>query len=449
MPRILGAGSLACLFVTHQAGAVLKTDYGLGYTGVYTNNIYRSENYRQQEGINMLTGLLSLNERSQRTELKLDTEVQGRQYWRHSYGSGMLYGLDGLAKAVVLPKRMTLSVRDVYTQAPVDPLMVLSPSNRQNINTFSAGPNFFLYFDPIDILEFGGRYEDDYYQAAPTGAHRYLGYVRLLHRMSPGADISLNYEPSKVYYNNTTLNPDYTREDSFLGFHYKPYETSFTVDAGHTRIDRIGLPPLSGLLAVGRITTRATRKSSFELSARREYGDAGRYALNVTPVTNAPTPLVTNPAELVSGGLYLGRYVNGRYTYRREYGTDRVHLFAWRLDYVSSPLSQKLSGGTFNIGYDFSDVWTASVFGGYVRTQYLSVARTDQDEIAGPGLRYRVTPHLDLDAESIWDRRISTAPGQGFHEWRAVFSVSYNTNPGAAETNPFLSDQNMSYFISR
>jgi hypothetical protein len=447
VPAILGAGSLACLFFSHQASALLTTNYGLGYTGVYTNNIYRSETDPHQEGINILTGLMSLHEHSRRTEVRLYTEVQGRDYWRHSYGSGALYGLDGLAKVVVLPKRFTLSMRDVFTQAPVDPFMVLSPSNRQNINTFSVGPNFFLYFDPIDILEFGGRYENDYYQSAPTSNYSYMGYVRLLHRISPRTNVSLNYQPSRVYYQNTLLNPDYTRQDAFVGFHTKPYETGFTIDVGRTVIDRVGLPQISGLLARARLSTRVTRKTSLELSGRQEYGDAGRYALDETPLTNVLVPLVSNPAQLVSGGLYRGRYVNGRYIYHREYGTDRLHLFAWRLDYLSSPLSQDLHGGTFNVGYDFSDVWTVSMFGGYVRTQYLSVARTDRDEIAGPGVRYRITPNLDLDFESIWDRRTSTAPGQGFNEWRAVFSISYNTNSNATETNPFLSNQDLSYFI--
>ncbi|MHB1950482.1 MAG: hypothetical protein ACYCQK_03310 [Acidiferrobacteraceae bacterium] len=449
MPRILRLGSLAGLLVAYQAGASLNTDYGIGYTGVYTNNVYRSDTNRQQEGINMLTGVMSLNEHSERTELKLDTEVQGRDYWRHSYGSGMLYGLDGYGRVTLLPRRLTFSVRDVFTQVPVDPLMVLSPSNRQNVNTFSAGPNVFLYFDPIDILELGGRYEKDSYQYAPTSGYRYLGFVHFLHRVSPNVDFSLNYDPSKVYFSDTSLNPDYTRQDAYVGFHLARLETSFRVDVGHTRINQVGQPPISGLLARGVIATKPRQKNSFALSATREYADAGRYALAVTPLTNAPGPLITSPAQLISGGLYLGRYVDGRYTYQREYGTDRVHLFAWRLDYLSSPLSQKLDGGTFNVGYDFSDVWTATVFGGYVHTHYLSFPRTDVDEIGGPGLRYRLTPNIDLDAESIWDRRLSTAQGQGFLEWRAVFSISYNTDQRAAEQNPFLSNANLSYFIYR
>lgn len=449
MPKILGAGSVVCLMAAHQAAASLTTDYGIGYSGVYTNNIYRSANNKQQEGINMVTGLLSLRESSARTQLSIDSEVQGRQYWRHSYGSGALYGLDAAGEAVVLPKRFTMTLDDVFTQAPIDPMLVLSPANRQNVNAFSVGPNFFVYFDPIDMLTFGGRYENDYYQFAPTSGHRALGYVRLQHAMSRHSDVSLNFEPSRVYYRDTTLNPDYTRKDTFFRLHAHPYETSFNVDVGHTSINEQGLRPLSGLLLRGAVRTQVTQKTSFELSGRREYGDAGRYALIVSPLINVPTPLVTNPAQLVSGGLYLGRYYDGRYLYRRQYGTDRIHLFAWRLNYITSPLSQELHGGTLNLGYDYSDAWTASLFGGYVRTQYLSFARTDHDAIGGPGLRYRITPQLNVDLESIWDRRTSTVPGQGFVEWRGVLSITYNTSPTNAVENPFLSNQNMSYFINR
>ena len=450
IPIILGAGSVALLFAAHQASAELTTDYGLGYTNVFTNNVYRSETDKQQEGINMVTGLFSMKESSASTEFHLDTEVQGRQYMRNSYPNGALYGLDGGGTLVVLPKRFTLSAADLFTQAPVDPLQVLSPANRQNVNTASVGPNFYAYLTPIDVFDFGGRYENDYYQSSPTSNHRDTGYFQLKHSLSTRSQISLNYDPSRVYYNDPTLNPDYSRQDIYLGLHARPYETTYTLDVGHTVITPIGQPRLSGPLIRGAVQGQITSRTSLELAARREYGDAGRYALDVvSPLTNVPAPLVTSPSQLVGGGLYLGNYLDGRWLYRRLYGSDRVHLFGWRLNYVTEPLSQELRGGTFNVGYDYSDAWTASLFGGYVRTEYLSIPRTDHSLVGGPALRYRFTPHLALDVESIWDRQRSTTVGQSFVEWRSVISISYNTSPGSSEQNPFLSNNNLSYLLYR
>ena len=436
--RMLGMGSCALAVLTVRAQAA-QVEYGLGYTGIYSDNIYRTNTDKQNEYISLFRGLFAYHKRTRRITTVLDLSATGREFANDTYGNDVLFGVDSLTHAVILPKIFRLSEHDIFTQAPIDPRFVLSPTNLQNTNAFSAGPNFSWYVTPIDAFRLRLRYQNFYYAAVPTTNYRWLAHARFVHAFSRRTDISLNYVPSRVLYRNTSIDPDYNRQDAYVGFGTRVDNSSITVDAGRTRIGVNGTRgTINGNLERITLTTDTSRRTRVTLAGDRSYGDAGRYALLEAPAQNLIVPVATNPSQIIGGGLYYGKTATLNFTYLRPYGTDRVNVFTERLDYLTAPLTQNLDGGVFNVGYDFTDRWTDSLFGDYVRVQYLDYHTDTRDYGGGMRLRYRLTPRLSVSLEGMYDRANSNDTVLAYNEWRAVVSVSYLTNPRRMRSNPFV-----------
>ena len=452
--RVLGLSSFALMAMSVRANAA-HIEYGLGYNGIYTNNIYRSNTNQQNEYINVFRGLFSYQKHGRRLDTHLDLEAMGRVFTRGTYGNDVLFGVNSLTHYIVLPKVFSLSERDIFTQAPIDPRFVMTPTNLQNTNAFSAGPNFSWFVDPIDAFKVDLRYRNFYYQKEPstfpqtysTSNYRWLAETRFVHAFSRTTKASINYVPSIVRYNNNIVNPDYRRQDVFLGLGTRIEGVGITAQGGRTRIEQTGQShTLNGTLARIALTDRLGPRSQLTAAADRSYGDAGRYALLEAPAPNLIVPIATNPSQIVGGGLYYGRLANLSYEYRRAYGVDRVTAFWQHLHYLTTTLSQQLEGGVFNIGYDISERWTDSLFGDYVKVHYFDYNANTRDYGGGMRVRYRLSPDLSVSLEGMYDRGLSTDSVLSYTEWRAIVGISYLTNPNRMRTDPFVHYTNSIFY---
>lgn len=436
--KSLGAGALVALLSTAVYAGQL--DYGATYSSLLTDNLPLTPD-GDPAWVNIGRGLLSYSERSETLEASLQSVVEGRVYAAEDrdYDPEVLFSLNGRATWAVSPRRLTFTVEDVFSpQAPVDPTLAVSVLNRQNINVFSLGPNAYFYPTPATTLEVNARYVNAYYEGATTDNERLTGAARLLRAVSPRTTVSLNYEPTRVDYQDNTLNPDYTREDWFVGLGTRVWDNGLGISLGRTTIARDNAPALDGSLARVTIGRQMTRAASLDLSASREYSDAARATLIVDPSTNVVAPTPTNPSEFVGGGIFYGEAVTALYQYRRDYGVSFVHAFWRELDYEVPLFDQRNHGVFFQLGYDYSADWTASLLGDYANIDYLEVERTDVTKGIGAQLLHRFRRDTSIFARLYRRQRDSDLASQNWQEWRAMIGIGYFTAPAAFATSPFL-----------
>src|SRR6266852_2269454 len=346
----LGAAALLLLNAT-QAVPAAQYDYGLSYSALYSDNLNRTPVNQDKEWVNIFRGLFSLSENSDDLKANLYSQLEYRNYSSSAFDDKFLFGLSSAATWSISPRRFSITVEDLYTQAPIDPTLALTPTNRQNTNAFSIGPNFIFRLTPVDRFEVGARAADYYYETAPTDSDRYSAYGRLIHRVSPLTEVSLNYEPTKVDYKNNVLNQDYLRQDLYANLLTRPFGTDLALAVGRTLIERDATQDLKGDLQRLTWSRQLNSSSRFSLSASKEISDSARDALVVNPASDVPAPVPTNPAEFVGGGIYNGRLADALYFHRRDYGDNYFHLFWRRLDFETTPsLDQKMRGGDFQLG---------------------------------------------------------------------------------------------------
>lgn len=429
----------------------LEMDYGIAYAGVYSDNIGRTPTNEQQDWINIARGNFVLQESTDEMTARVFSEVEFRQYMRETFGNELRAGLDGSATWAITPRRLTFTVEDRYTQAPVIPGFTVTPANLQNTNVFSLGPNGFLHFTNIDHAEIGGRYSNLYYQSTRADSNRWSAYAGIFHELTPVTTLSAHYDPSLVdYTENQTLNPDYTRQDIYASGRNRRPTMDLTLDAGRTFINRrnSNFRDVQGHLLRATFTRRLTSDSTLNLAASDTFSEAGRDGIVVNPLLQiTPSPTAINTTDFVAGGLYAVQQVDAGYIKHRTYGLTRVSFF-WRdLDFESPQLmlDQRVSGAFADIGVDYSTAFTTAVFGNYSETRYHNVYREDKDYGIGARVIYRYQRTLSFMLEGRLSGRDSTLNSMDYGERRVVLTVSYDTNYGLLVQNPFLQLNNPLY----
>ncbi len=437
-PRLNIIGVAVLMLLNAPSASAAQYDYGLSYSALYSDNLNRTRTDQDKEWVNIFRGLFSLNEDTEDLKANVYSQLESRNYSSHIYDTEFLFDLVSSGTWVISPQRFSMTVQDIYTQAPIDPTLAATPTNRQDTNVFSFGPDFTFHLDPGDRLELGARAVDTYYEVAPTDNRRYTGYSRLIHGVSPLTEVSLNYEPSKVDYKDDILNQDYVRQDLYAGLAIRPFGTELALSAGRTVITRDNTPDLKGDLQRLAWARQLNSSSRFALTASRQFSDAARDVLVVNPASDVPAPVPTNPAEFVGGGIYKGRLADALYFHRRDYGDDYIHLFTRNLDFETIPLDQKVHGGDVQFGYDYSAAIGGAIFANYAHTQYLDVTRTDTDRGGGVRFIYRFARNVSLLVEGRRISHDSTLLSQNYDENRAMLTIAYNSNPSANVANPFI-----------
>lgn len=434
---VLGLSAIAWMLRTSPAFA-LQADYGAGYSAVLSDNITRTPD-GESEWINVGRGIFALRELSDELDARLFSQLELRHYMSNTFDDDLLLSLDGAATWTLIPRRLSLTVEDVYTQVAIDPRGVITPRNRQDTNAFSVGPNFFADFSPVDRLEAGARFGYLYNETSPDSS-RYSGFVRLLHDISPITSVSLNYEPLQVdYRSNALTSSDYTRHDVFAGLRTNLFDFGLSVDGGQTVIEREGTEDVDGTLARVALTRRMNSTMSTDLAASRAFSDAGTDLLNINPAMDGPLPTPISPFEFAESGIYRGDNLDWTLRHQRLYEDDRLHVFWRELEYDTAPfLSRRMRGGALDVGYDYSATLSGAVFAGYSKIDYLNAPRTDEDLGFGARAVYRIRRALFLTAEGRWSERDSTLDSQNYDELRAILTIMYRTNPASSADNPFL-----------
>lgn len=446
---LLIAAGTAALFAAAPAAA-LEADYGVGYGTVLSNNVFLRPTDEQAEWINMFRGLFSLQDVSDRLDARFFSLLEYRQYTQTDLDDEVLLGIDSSVNWTLSPRRLTFTVEDRFTQAPITPDVAVNPFNRQDVNIFSAGPNLTLRLGRVNTAEFGGRYSNYYLEVSKNGSNRYSAYARLARQISPITRVSVNYEPSYIDYSNNAINPDYTRQDIFFNARTNRLGLDIGFDIGSTFIDRdnAAIRDVEGRLLRGTLTRQMTSDSSLTLSASDQYSDAGRDTLVVNPLLlGSQSPSAVSPTDFVGGGLYAIQAADIGYIKRRYYGNNILSAF-WRQTDFENPqilLDHEIRGAYADFGIDYSAAMTTSFFGNISETNYLRVARTDRDTGIGARVIYRFLRTLSLSAEGRWSRRDSSASAFSYDELRAVLTIAYNTNYALTVGNPFLQRNNPLY----
>lgn len=403
--------------------------YHLGYTGARSDNITRVPVNERKETTHSLLAGVAYAEDTRDLVARVLAQAEYRDYSKDVYDDESVFNLNSSLVWMISPRRFQWTLEDSYRQVLVDSTAVDTPSNRDNINVLSTGPDVYLRFGPLHVLALGARVGNVYTGSAHLDNNRFNGSAGWLYQSSSVTTYSLNYEILDVKYKDSAFNDDFRRQDFFFRTQYHPSRSQYELDLGATQISRDRGNDLSDTLAKLSWIRQMTPESTFGLSAKREYSDTATDIL--TASTAVTSGQITAPPALSQGVLtsdvYYARRLEMFYTRRGSQFGAQFQAGRHNLDFELTNQDREENSGRLRIEYIYSGATTLSLFTEYTSTEYLNFIQRDRDNNSGVRLEYRINRAISLGLEGRRNVRNSSVATNNYTENLALFSVMYRS----------------------
>lgn len=232
----LSQTGIACGTLLAATVARAELDLSVGVGAGYSDNIRRTAVNEQDETIGMVQLDLAWREQTRRFNGDVTTDLSYNHYVDDTYDSEVLGTADANLLFHVMPDHFSWLVQDYFGQAQSDPFAPLTPENRENLNYFATGPEFYARLGSVASLRLYGRYSRTDYERSPLDAERTSGGIGLLRQTGRGT-LSLNAVTEQTDFEQTQ-NPDYDRDNLFVGYELEGARTTLTANVGYTWLER-------------------------------------------------------------------------------------------------------------------------------------------------------------------------------------------------------------------
>jgi hypothetical protein len=442
-----------------SAAVAAQFDYSL-YAGIeHTDNVNLSATDPISQNV-FIPGLaFDYSQQGSTLQANLAGALEYRDYLGNTFGKQTLGQLSGQVNWTVIPQRLDFTVQEFAGVQPVSTLSSDSPNNQQQTNVLSLGPT--LHFLLGDALR--GQAELRYINSDASrtktfNSSRGEAALRLIRDISPTDQLSLNIESQHVnfydssgnpndmvdgitvdpnlLFDSALENPNYTRNEAFV--HYLSKLTHFTVDAslGWSQIDFSKAGSVSNPLVRFTLGWQPTFRSSFSVSAAREYSDAAEDAMepgaivadaNALPNSNPADPVgVETGNSVIDPQVYLDKRIEGTYAFT----TERVRLtlspMYGQRQYLSNPtFNQTDRGGSAGLDYHLNTRLTLQAFTDIDSVTYSALSRHDRTSDYSVGLVDQTTAHWGWRFSLTHRQRDSNVADQSYHDNEIYLGVIF------------------------
>ena len=438
--------NILCLLVAGQAWA-LETAWYVGTGAAYSDNIFLDSTMEESElPVSLIAGL-RMREQTALIDLTLDGDIQYINYTQDSFsaarnddlGDDVLSEVDFDLTIYAIPERFHWIVTDNFGQILEDTLQSPSPTNREDVNIFSTGPDFLFRFGNTDQLVVSGRYVNDSYESRDIDNERTrLGasYVRAL----PGErTVGLFVSHTDVDYDSFP-DSDFERSDAFFRFTSATTRSSFRLDAGYSELDRdstaLNLEEDSGVLAEVEFTRTLSGDHEVSASYTYNFSDSGE---RFRDISDTDGDISSDDVTVTNDPFRFEEFELG---YARRTAADRLNIsLAFQDEEPTTAFNNPLPGalddrdrqltildavytrdvsGALELGLDFN----------FTTREFNTIDREDDDWSLMLVGTYQYNSNVDIRFEvGPRDRSTSGADafGRDFKENTAMIEVRYYT----------------------
>jgi hypothetical protein len=364
--RSLLAAIVTLFALSSPADAQIWTfgaDAGLGET----DNVTLAPNNKVSQTMTTADIDFAVLEQSRLFNVNAKGDFSDYDYLQGAYGNELIGRLDGLGKMALVPDRLTWVLQEDFGQSLLDPYAPQTPSNRQNINYVSTGPDLDLRLGGTGFFDVSVRYADAYYQTSPFDSNRLFGSLAWGVRLSPASSVSLNVDSERVLFDNTVVNTDFNLSNAYVRYTVQGARTQLTANLGATEV-RAGPTSTTGPLAQLGLTRTLSPSASLTLSAARQLTDP---STSFSSIQGGAISQITSGPAVVTSAAYTGDSVSGVWTYQRNRTTIKLSG-RWEKDsYQTAPVfNNTRGGGEFSIERQLTHEFSAQLLGRWYKTDY-------------------------------------------------------------------------------
>jgi hypothetical protein len=298
----LRLGSAASLVAVASATQAADFTYRIEVAPGHTDNIRRVATDKEDETIISAGLLLRLMEQTRRTNLRLLSDLAYLDYLDDTYESQVIGNVAASGRYEVIEERLSLSFDDSFGQVRRDPTAAVTPSNRENVNYFMAGPDLRLPLGELTQFTLGGRYSIISYEESPLDSTRTQGSVGLTRSLSRETDVGLRATMEDVRFDEDSVGSQYDRYEYVVRYNTRALaRTDLLLEVGYNVVEQEE-QETDGVVARLNLNRRITRASSVRLGVTRELSSSGDLFrrlqnLNGVDLDMQPTQSTSDPFE--------------------------------------------------------------------------------------------------------------------------------------------------------
>jgi hypothetical protein len=348
-------------------------------------------------------------------------------YLQGAYGNQLIGRFDGTVDAALIPERLTWVLQESFGQAQIDPFTATTPTNLENVNYVSTGPDIALRLGPTFFLDLTARYARTTYQTDPFDSNRLMGSAAFGVPLSAQSSVSIDGSFERAMFDNTMVNTDFDRSSVYGHYEAHGSRTDLTFNLGATKVDQ-GSESITGPLVKLQLSRKLSAASKLTFTAGRDVTDASTGFSTLQG--GAAGGIVTAPAAVTLTN-YTVTYATADWEYTRNRTTFGMSG-SWEKDsYDGQPL-QDLSRAAVQLRVErkLSRVMTAQIFGSVYRTDYANVDYTETDGLLGGALSFREGRGLEIRLRCEHVSRVVSGNGSGYTENRAFLTIGYRPRTG-------------------
>jgi hypothetical protein len=307
------------------------------------------------------------------------------------------------------------------------------PTNLQNVNYLSTGPDADFKFGPTVFLDLSARYAKASYQTDPFDSNTALGSASLGRVLSAQSNISVNAGFERVWFDNTTVNTNFDRSSLYANYEIQGARTDLTANLGVVKVDQASASITEPKLRL-QLSRKLSSAATLKFTVGHDITDGGTAFANMQSgaiggITTAPAAVSTNNYAVTYGTL-AWEYARNRTTIGMS-GT-------WEKDsYHDQPLLD-LSRGTaeFRLERKLSSLLTAQLLGRLYRVQYATTDFSETDGLVGAALIFRegrgleIKLRYDHSSRSVSGEGVVPGVNAGYGENRAFLTIGYRPRTG-------------------
>ena len=355
----------------------------------------------QTDKVSQTLAIADFDFSSKEKSSRLDEDVAGSftylDFLQHAYGSEVLGYLSGALRYALVPEHLTWTLQDNWGQAQLNPFQSLVPTNQENVNYLSTGPDWYARLGGTNFLDVGARYSRADYQTTPINNDRVLGSVQLGHEISALSSLSLNASIERVLYQNTVLNLDYDLGNAYIRYELHGARTDASINLGVNRITEDGISN-AGFATQLELKRKISAAANLTFTAGRDLTDASA-GFNSLQTSNAAigvnavnlNSIVSSAPAVITSGIYLRDYASAAWSYERQRSIFGLSA-RWEKDnFINQPqFDNRQTRLDANFERKLTHALTLQVFGNIYQSRYdydqfvtTDTAYTDRDGLYG------------------------------------------------------------------
>jgi hypothetical protein len=303
--RAIQVGIGTAMFLMCGAAARADIGWSVDAGAGHTDNAALTDTAEQSDTLALLGGSINYEHESTRVNASLAGSGNYVHYADDTFDDDFQSRATGKLAVGIIPEKFFWSVDDDYGQISVDQFQPVTPENRQNVNTFTTGPDFIMRLGPQSDLKFSGRYNDTQYEESnQIDSSRWSGSITFLRHVSDTTSWGVVASQQRTEY-DAPGSPEYEQPMLYGTWETTGARQSLEINVGANRFDADDESATKPLVRVN-WTRRIATSWTMGVNLRSEYQNTTDQFLNQNLIRNPATaelgisqvPAANNGGEL-------------------------------------------------------------------------------------------------------------------------------------------------------